>query len=77
MYKELNDLINTIKTEENLINFRDFNANVGEVNESYIDENIRLGVRNTRGDTLIEFCTKQKLSITNKHFQHHKRRRYI
>lgn len=76
IYEELNNLINAIKGEENLNILGDFNASVGEVRESYIIGKYGLGVKNTRGDTLIEFCTKHKLSITNVHFQHHKRRRY-
>jgi len=51
IYKELNDLMNTVKGEENLIILGDFNASVGEGRKSYIVGKYGLGVRNTRGDT--------------------------
>lgn len=75
-YKDLINIISTVKREENLIILGDFNASVGEVRDSYIVGKYGLGVKNIRVDTLIEFCTKYKLSTTNTHFQHHKRRRY-
>jgi hypothetical protein len=36
-----------------------------------------LRIRNERGDTLIEFCSRNKFIVTNTYFNHHRRRRYI
>lgn len=60
--------MNEVKVEENLIFLGYFNDNVIKVRESYIVGKYGLGVRNTRDDTLLEFCIKHKLSITNTHF---------
>ncbi|KAF0753999.1 craniofacial development protein 2-like [Aphis craccivora] len=74
IYEELNDLME--KGEENLIILGDFNAIVGEGKEKNIVGKYGLGIRNPRGEILLEFCIRNNLIITNTHFQHHKRRRY-
>ena len=54
----------------------DFNASVGEGEEGKEVGKYGLGIRNERGQKLVEFCKRQKLMVTNTWFQHEKRRRY-
>jgi len=74
IYEKLNDLIKTVKGEENLTILGDFNTTVGEEKEKNIVGKYGLGIRNPRGEILLEFCVRNNLIITNTHFQHHKRR---
>lgn len=76
IYEKLNDLIKTVKGEENLIILGDFNATVGEGEEKNIVGKYGLEIRNPRGEILLEFYVRNNLIITNTHFQYHKRRRY-
>src|SRR5688572_11423182 len=54
----------------------DFNASMGEGNDEKVVGTYGLGRRNDRGQMLIEFCTTNKLVITNAWFQQEMRRRY-
>ena len=76
VYDELNDAISTVKSEENLIIMGDWNAVVGENMEGNIVGNYGYGVRNERGDRLVEFCSRNRLVVANTWYQHHPRRRY-
>lgn len=76
IYEELNDLIKSVQGEENLILLGDFNATVGERKEKNIVGKYGFGIRNLRGEILLEFCVRNNLLIMNTRFEHHKRRRY-
>ncbi|KAI5718650.1 hypothetical protein M8J77_024598 [Diaphorina citri] len=76
MYEEINDLIDKTRAEDNVIIMGDMNATVGEGRDGIAVGEFGLGVRNERGDMLVEFCTRNNLIITNTQFNHHKRRRY-
>lgn len=67
IYEELNDLIKTVKGEENLIILGNFNATVGEGQENNTVGKYDLGTRNPRGEMLLEFCVRNNLIITNTH----------
>lgn len=75
-YEDLSELIEKIKSEENLIVLGDWNAIVGEGAEGNVVGKYGLGQRNERGERLAEFCSQHKLVVTNTLFQHHLRRRY-
>lgn len=77
IYNELNNLIKTVKGEENYIILGDFNATVEEGKEKNIVEKYGFGFRNLRLEFSLGFCVQNNLVITNIHFQHHKRRRCI
>lgn len=74
MYEEINDLIDKTRAEDNVIIMGDMNATVGEGRDGIAVGEFGLGVRNERGDMLVEFCTRNNLIITNTQFNHHKRR---
>ena len=76
MYEHLNHLIEGTRAEDNVIILGDWKATVGEGAERTTVGEYGLGVRKERGERLIEFCTRNKLVITNTLFNHHKRRRY-
>ena len=76
VYEEIEELLKHVKGEENLIIMGDWNARVGEGKDSNIVGEYGLGVRNERGDRLVQFCAKNKLVIGNTLFKHHVRRRY-
>src|SRR5271163_4704401 len=54
----------------------DWNAVVGEGREGKEIGGYGLGVRNERGQMLVDFCKRMDLVVTNTWFQQHKRRRY-
>lgn len=58
LYDELNNLNDKTKGEDNVIVLGDMNANIGEGKEGTIVGKYGLGVRNERGDRLIEFCSR-------------------
>ena len=76
MYDHLEEIIGRIKGDENLVILGDMNAVVGEGKEEEVAGEFGLGLRNERGDKLVEFCQRNKLGITNTFFNHHPRRRY-
>lgn len=76
MYGATEAAISKVKGDENLIVLGDMSAVVREGKEEDIVGKYGLGQRNERGDTLVEFCAKNQLVLTNTWFYHHKRRRY-
>ncbi|KAI5692524.1 hypothetical protein M8J77_008381, partial [Diaphorina citri] len=70
IYEDINGLIDKTRGEDNVIIMGDMNAIVGEGRDG-----VTVG-KYERGDMLVEFCTRNRLVITNTCFDHHKRRRY-
>lgn len=76
IYSQINEALQSVKASENLIILGDWNAVVGKGEEQGIVGPYGCGVKNERGEKLIEFCAAHKLIITNTCFQHHPRRIY-
>lgn len=65
----------TKKGEINMV-IGDFNAKIGSGSENDIVGQYGLGIRNTRGDRLVQFCAESDLLIANTFFKQHPRRLY-
>lgn len=79
-YGLLEETLDKIPNREITLVLGDFNAKIGN---TVADDHIRqvigkhgLGVRNERGERLINFCVEKKLNVVNTNFQHHPRRLY-
>ena len=59
-----------------LVIIGDWNAKVGSQETPGVTGKFGLGVQNTAGQRLIEFCQENALVIANTFFQQHKRRLY-
>lgn len=76
MYEKLEELIKEEKGKDNVVVMGDWNAVVGEGREGKEIGGYGLGVRNERGQILVDLCTRMDLVVTNTWFKQHKRRRY-
>jgi len=76
VYEQLDEVMDTVKKNDNLIILGDWNAVVGEGQEGHAVGKYGLGVRNNRGQRLNDFCKEKELIITNTIFQQHPRCRY-
>lgn len=76
-YDDLQLAINKASKRSILMVIGDYNAKIGE-GPSMLPTigQFGLGDRNEAGDTLVEFCEANDLSVTNTLFKHPKRRRY-
>lgn len=79
-YGKLEETLSNIPGREIAMIVGDFNAKVGDTKR---DDHIRnvvgkygIGVRNERGERLINFCTENSFTITNTLYQQHIRRLY-
>ncbi|XP_068083881.1 craniofacial development protein 2-like [Anabrus simplex] len=77
IYKEIQDLIQYVKNDENLIVMGNWNAVVGQGRESNTVGEFGLRQRNERGSRLVEFCINHNLVVANTCFKHHKRWLYL
>ncbi|XP_055390541.1 craniofacial development protein 2-like [Condylostylus longicornis] len=68
LYEQINYLMKQLKPHEINMVIGDFNAKVGAGRVDGIVGPFALGLRNERGDRLIQFCQEQKLKITNTWF---------
>lgn len=75
-YSNLEVIMRTTKKGEITIVLGDLNAKIGEVADGNHVRAYGLGVRNEKGDRLIQFCNEQNLIITNTFFKLHPRRLY-
>lgn len=75
-YDDLQKTLHNTKSRDITIVMGDFNAKVGEGRCETIVGPYGLGVRNERGDRLIEFCLEHNLVVTNTFFKLPKRRLY-
>lgn len=77
MYEQIENLMNLIDEKANVIIQGDFNASVGEQNNSSnCLEKFGFGNLNERGARLLNFCEQLEMTFTNTFFQVPKRRRY-
>jgi len=76
MYEQISEVIEMAKEKDNLIILGDWNAVVGERTEPGVIGKFGLGIRNQKGDRLIEFCKERNMIITNTLFSQSKWRRY-
>ncbi|XP_067004726.2 craniofacial development protein 2-like, partial [Anabrus simplex] len=76
IYEEIEDVIQYVKSHENLIVMGDWNAVVGQGREGNTVGEFGLGQRNEKGSRLVEFCTDHNLVLANTWFKHNKRRLY-
>lgn len=60
-YKEVKQFIKTVKNNKVLIIMGDFNAKVGQGRVDDTVGDYGLGVRNARGDILVQFWQEEKL----------------
>ena len=80
-YNSLQDAIDQTANRDDLFVLGDFNAKVGGTHHLYPDviglhSNIERGY-NPRGQRLIDFCTRNSLSITNTFFQHRRKHTWV
>ncbi|XP_071508162.1 craniofacial development protein 2-like [Diadema antillarum] len=78
-YESIQQVLDSIPTNDIVILMGDFNAKVGEGFEPGEETTVGgfgLGERNDRGEQLVSFAVANNLSICNTLFKHHKRRRY-
>ncbi|XP_012544182.2 transposon TX1 uncharacterized 149 kDa protein [Bombyx mori] len=78
-YESLEATLNTISNREITIILGDWNAKIGNTCNDDLPSivgNFGLGVRNERGQRLLDYCIERKFCIANTCFQHHPRRLY-
>ncbi|CAF4958244.1 unnamed protein product [Pieris macdunnoughi] len=75
-YAEVRNLLQYTKKHDINIIMGDLNAKVGSGEVPGVIGPYGLGVRNERGEALIEFCQEHELVVTNTLFKHHPRRLY-
>ena len=76
LYEEIEEVMRKEKGADNLIVMGDWNAVVGEGRDEKEVGEFGLGVRNERGQMMVEFCKRMKMVITNTWFEQNKRHRY-
>ena len=73
-FEELQSVIDGAPKKNMLVIAGDFNARIGSSTNEYIDAGIigrhGVGVRNSSGDQLLNFCLKNKLCVANSFFDH-------
>ena len=75
VYEQLEEIMDTVKKNDNLIILGDCNTVASEGQEGHAVGKYGLGVRNNRGQRLTDFCKEKELIITNTFCQQHPRRR--
>jgi len=75
-YSEIKEMLKLTKKHDVNMIMGDFNAKVGKGKIEEIVGPYGLGIRNERGDRLLQFCQKESMKITNTWFQLHPRRLY-
>ena len=67
--EQLEEVMDTVKKNDNLINLGDWDAVIGDGKEGDAVGKYGLGFRNNRSQRLIDFCKEKELIITNTVFQ--------
>jgi len=76
MYEQMEDLVKKEKATDQVVIIGDWNAVVGKGRDNLEVGEFGLGKRNERGQTLVDFCKRTKMMVTNTWFEHENRRRY-
>ena len=77
MYERIDEILDTeTKGKDYTMIMGDWNAIVGEGKDSKYVGHYGLGIRNQRGEKLVEFCKRREMSIANTWFCQEKCRRY-
>ena len=72
-YEQLEEARRQCKASEITVVMGDFNAKVGNGRSGEVVGDFGLGVRNERGDKLVEWCESRNQVIMNTIFRHHPR----
>lgn len=75
-YGQVESLLKYTKKHDLNIIMGHFNAKVGSMSVPGVTGDYGLGIRNERGDTLIEFCQEKGFMLANTLFKLHPRRLY-
>ena len=75
-YKDLQDLLELTPKNDVLFIIGDWNAKVGSQETPGVTGKFGFGMWTEAGQSLIEFCQRNTLVMTNALFQQHKRRLY-
>ncbi|XP_050497514.1 craniofacial development protein 2-like [Diabrotica virgifera virgifera] len=75
-YKQINHVLKSIKARDVTIILGDFNSKIGEGKSGKYVGNYGLGLRNERGDRMLQFCQENDMIISNTFFKLPKRRLY-
>lgn len=75
-YSEIKELLKLTKKHDVNVIIGDFNAKIGKSKFEEIVGPHGLGIRNERGDRLLQFCQEENMKVTNTWFQLHPRRLY-
>lgn len=75
-YDKIENIIEKESRNACVLVMGDWNAVVGEGKDGMEVGNFGLGVRNERGQRMVEFCRENGFVVSNTLFENHKRRRY-
>lgn len=75
-YQQIEQILKSIKSRDVTVILGDFNAKIGQGKSGKYVGEYGLGIRNERGDRLLQFCQENDLVITNTFFKLPKRRLY-
>ena len=75
-YDALQKAIDITPKGDNMYVIGDWNATVGKQNTAGVTGSFGLGIRNERGDTMVDFCSRNSLVVMNTMFKQHARRLY-
>jgi hypothetical protein len=76
LYEKLEDLIKQEKGKDYVVVMGDWNAIVGEERDGNEIGQYGLGVRNERGQIMVDFCKRMNLIVSNTWYKQPNRRRY-
>lgn len=77
VYSQIEQLLATLPNREITMIMEDFNAKVGKDSGGQgAMGKFGLGVKNDRGERLLQFCIENNFHVSNTGFQHHPRRLY-
>ena len=76
MYERIEEILHKQKGTDQVVRMGDWNAVVGQGREGDEVGEFGLGVRNDRGQMLVDFCQRNRMLIANTWFQQPKRRIY-
>ena len=75
-YDALQQAIDITPKDDIMYVIGDWNAKVGKQNTAGVTGSFGLGIRNERGDTMVDFCSRNGLVVMHTMFKQHARRLY-